>query len=245
MVGKFIKGFFKVLSSFGSISHYRLWFYLLLTGGLGLIIGGAIFYFAYDLSDNIGALLVSYYPFNWGEKYVVSIANFFGGSMVILVGVIMYKYIIMAITSPIMSFVSEKVEFKLTGSKSDGFSFSRMVKELIRGIRIAIQNFYKEILFIIAIFFIGLILPFLAPFLAVLAFLIQSYFAGYSSLDYFMERRFNVGISNLTVRQHKWGVMGIGAAFVLIILVPVIGWIFGPILATIAATEYAVEEGIV
>lgn len=244
MISNYIKGFFKVLSSFGSISHYGLWFYLFLSGALGLIVGGAIFYTAYESADDIGAWLVSYYPFNWGEKYILKLADFLGGSMVLIFGVILYKYIIMAVTSPIMSFVSERVEYVLTASKSEDFSMGRMLGELWRGIRIAITNFYKEILLIIALFILGLVLPFLAPFIAVLTFLVQAYFVGYGSLDYYMERRFDYDQSNDAVKKNKWGVLGIGSAFLLLILVPVIGWVFGPILATIAATEYAIEERI-
>lgn len=244
MISKYIKGFTRVISSFGSISYYGLWSYVLLTGLFGLIFGGLIFFTAYTWAGALGDWMVSAYPFEWGSAAVLKLSDYIGGGLMVIGGLLVYKYIILAVTSPVMSFVSEKVEHRLTGERQEGFSITRMVGEFIRGVRLSLTNLMKELFYLFCLFVMGVIFPFLAPVIGVLSFLIQAYFVGFGSLDYFMERRFNVAESKHTAQTHRWGITGIGSGFLLILLVPVLGWIMAPILATIAATEYAIDEDI-
>ena len=161
-----------------------------------------------------------------------------------MIGLMGYKYIILLISSPIMSFVSEKVEYEITGDRVEGFSIPRMIDEFLRGLRIATINFIKEIIFIFFLFLLGIIVPITLPFVTVISFLVQAYFAGFGAMDYFMERRYSVPKSYAIIDRYRWDVVGLGSAFMVIIFLPVVGWILGPVLSTIAATEFAIEEGL-
>ena len=239
-----ITGFFSTIGAITKIGRYGLWRYVFLTALLALAIGGGLSYLVYDYSDHIGSWLINIYPFDWGSSYIESAASYIGGTLVAVLALVLFKHLMLGLSSPIMSFVSERVEYKMTGEKFDSFSITRLISELLRGIRISLGNITKELLFIFILFMLGLILPILAPFIAVMTFLVQAFYAGYASLDYFMERRFDVRESAKTVRQHRWAVIGFGSGFLVIVLLPVLGWIFAPILSTIAATEYAVNQRI-
>ena len=243
-MSNFIRGFTGVLGAFGRISQYGLWPYVFLTGLFGLIFGGLVFYSVYNWAGLFGDWMVSAYPFEWGSETIAKLSDYVGGSLMVIGGLLVFKYIILAVTSPVMSFVSEKVEYKLTGERQEGFSVTRMIGEFIRGIRLSISNLVKELFYLFCLFLLGVILPFLAPFIGVISFLLQAFYAGFGSLDYYMERRFNVQESKYTARKHRWGVTGIGSGFLVILLIPVLGWILAPVLSTIAATEYAIDQDI-
>ena len=124
------------------------------------------------------------------------------------------------------------------------FSLIGIIRDFIRGITVASTNLVKELFFLGLLALLGLVLPIAVPLITALAFLTQAYYAGYGNLDFFLERRFTARESNRVARNNRFGLMGIGTAFLLIIMVPVIGWILGPMMATIAATEYGVRKGL-
>jgi CysZ protein len=74
-------------------------------------------------------------------------------------------------------------------------------------------------------------------------FLIQAFYAGFGNFDPVLERqRFKVRDRVRFVRDHRWLTMGNGTIFVLLSLVPIIGWSLGPALGTVAATMDGLEE---
>ena len=244
-MGSYIRGFFGVVGAIGKFKKYGVRIHLFLSGLIGLILGIIIFYGGYSLSDDIGTKVVEWYPFSWGVQFVEQASAFIGSTIIIVVGLLMFKFLIMAVCSPILSFVSEKVEMQLVGDPSPtSFSPIGIIRDFIRGITVASTNLVKELFFLGLLALLGLVLPFAVPLITALAFLIQAYYAGYGNLDFFLERRFSARESNRVARNNRFGLMGIGTAFLLIIMVPVIGWILGPMMATIAATEYGVRKGL-
>ncbi len=244
MVTGFVKGYFKVISAFGKIGKYGLWFYLFLSGIISTAIGGSIYYLASSNRNYLERAMVEWYPFEWGADWIASATGYLSSLLAVVLGLYLYKYIVLAVVSPLMSFVSEKVERHLVGKREDGFSITRMIGEFIRGIRVALGNMFKELFYVFILFLIGVIVPVIGPVVAVVTFLVQAYYAGYSSLDYFMERRFDIAESNEVVRQNKWWVIGVGSGFLTIILIPFLGWIFAPMCSAIAATEIAIDKGL-
>jgi CysZ protein len=241
----FMKGFFSVLAAIGNIGRYGVRKYLLLSGLITLVLGSVIFYGGYSLSDDIAIKVVEWYPFTIGIEFVEKASAIIGGILIVALGLLLFKFFIIALCSPILSLVSEKVELVLIGdTRTPRFSIVGMITDFIRGIIIGVSNLIKELFFIGLIMMLGIFFPFGVPVFTVLAFLIQSYYAGYSNIDFFMERRFNPRTSNVVASRNKFGLMGIGSAFLLIIMVPVIGWILGPIMGTIAATEYGVYRNL-
>ena len=150
-----ISAYFQV---FTLASRYKLYPYLILSGIISLIIGGAIFTGAYAFSDDIGNFIKDVYPWEWGRSAVNVIAGWFSGILITIIGFFLYKYIILILVGPIMSPLSEKLEEGLSGDKSGiQFSWARMIKEMLRGIRIGLRNIFKEILYTILLLIASLI----------------------------------------------------------------------------------------
>jgi CysZ protein len=234
-----ISAYFQV---FTLASRYKLYPYLILSGIISLIIGGAIFTGAYAFSDDIGNFIKDVYPWEWGRSAVNVIAGWFSGILITIIGFFLYKYIILILVGPIMSPLSEKLEEGLSGDKSGiQFSWARMIKEMLRGIRIGLRNIFKEILYTILLLIASLI-----PGVAFLStpgiYMVQAYYAGFGNMDFFLERHYDVKGSAQFVRKYGGAAVANGAIFLLILLIPVIGLILAPFMATIAATKVGYDR---
>ena len=237
--------FFKGVTAYGRaftlISEMKLWKYLLAPGIISVLLAAIIGLSAFQLSDNLGSLFISWYPFEWGLDFLTKASSWLGGILVALFGLIIYKHLVMVAVSPFMSPLSEKVEEQLTGNHTlnKGFRAGRAIKELIRGLRVAIRNIIREIFFVALLMLLGFI-PAVAIFSSVLIFIIQAYYAGFGNLDYTLERHFSVKESVRFVSDHKGLAIGNGAVF-LGLLMTGIGFLFAPPLATIAGTIESVK----
>lgn len=153
-------------------------------------------------------------------------------------------YIIVAIMSPVFSLLSEKTERILSG-KEYPFDLFQFIKDVIRGVLLAIRNAFLQILAAILLFFLssvpllGLVTPFLM-------FFISSYFYGFSFIDYAIERRrLNIKESASYMRTNKGLVIGNGLVFALLLLIPVLGVFlsaFAAIVSVVAGTMLVHEE---
>lgn len=155
------------------------------------------------------------------------------------------KYITLALMSPIMALLSEKTEAILTG-KEYPLDGQQLIRDIVRGIVLAIRNFVVEIfLSVILIWGIDLLLTLafpplgvaLSPVFAVLSFCIGAYFYGFSTMDYFFERqRYGMSKSVQEVRKRKGLAVANGTVFNLLIMVPFIGVTIATVTCTVAAT---------
>lgn len=210
--------------------------FVLLGSFLSLAIGGLLFYGIYQYSDDLAGVISGLLPFEWGRAALEKVLVMISGALMFLIFGFLFRYIIMVILAPILSIISERVEAELTGSTQRvGFSIQRMIRDIIRGLALALKNIIKEMFYSFILFIMSFIAV-LAPITTALLFIVQFYFSGFGNMDYYMERHFNVRDSQRFVSKNKGIAIGNGAVFYLLLLVPVAGWIMAPVLATIAAT---------
>lgn len=139
------------------------------------------------------------------------------------------KYLVVIILSPLLAHLSQKTEYKLTGNNYP-FDMGQFLKDIKRGVRIALRNLLWQYLFFLIIFivsFLGWKDPKSAP-VFYLIFVIAFYYYGFSFIDYVNERRkLDINESVMFVRHH-WGLaIALGGIYSLMILVPVnLGIIF-------------------
>ncbi|GAA0874634.1 hypothetical protein GCM10009118_10420 [Wandonia haliotis] len=133
------------------------------------------------------------------------------------------KYLVVILLSPLFAFVSERIEEILTANRYP-FNFKQTVKDVKRGVRIALRNVMWEYFFLIVV--IGLT-SFLdggiktALFFS-LPLLIGFYYYGFSFLDYINERRrLNIEQSIYFIRKHRGVAMAIGSIYSLLFLLPI------------------------
>lgn len=234
MIQGFIEGVTAYIQAIRIISQYKLWGYIIAPCLISLFFAFVILGTAWTFADNIGDWLIRFYPWSWGKSILEKIISIFGGLFIGVFGFIIFKQVIMALASPFMSPLSEKVENVLSGKHVDiPFSLPRFIRELTRGITIAIRNIILELFFTLILFLIGLI-PVFTPFTSFLIFIIQAYYAGFGNLDFLLERHFNVSQSIRFVRKNSGLSIGNGMIFLLLFLTG-IGFLVALPLGTVAA----------
>ncbi len=235
MFNDFISGATAYFKAFGLISKHQLWGYFLAPAILSIVLGIGILGSAWLIADNIGALLIRYYPWELRKSIIELIISIFGGIFIVGIGFIIFKNLVIALASPFMSPLSEKIEAILTGSPHTAkFSVQKFIQDLIRGLTIAIRNVIRELFYTFLLFLLGLI-PFFSPVSVVLIFLVQAYYAGFGNIDFLLERHFNVKGSVRFVRSNRWMAVGNGSVFLLLFLTG-IGFLIALPLGTIAGT---------
>lgn len=240
MINDLFKGMSSYLTALQLTAKHRLWGYFVIPAILTILLGVAIFYSAWSLSDNIGDYLSRIYPWEWGAAYVDEIAQVFGGLLVAALGLIIFKNLVVALASPFMSFLSEKVERMVYGGDAPQFTVQQFISDLLRGMRIAIRLVVRELFFTVVLFLLGII-PVFAPVVPFALFAVQSYYAGAGNMDFTLERYYRVKGSVQFVRRHRGLAIGNGVIYLLLYF-SIIGFVFALPLSTIAGTLEAMKK---
>jgi len=240
MIKDLFNGMSSYLTAIQLTAKHRLWGYFVIPAIVTILLGAAIFYGAWQISGNIGNYISNIYPWEWGSAYVDEIGQVFGGLLVAALGLILFKNLVVALASPFMSFLSEKIERILYGGESPKFTAQQFISDLVRGIRIAIRLVVRELLFTILLFLVGLI-PVFAPVIPFALFAVQSYYAGAGNMDFTLERYYRVRGSVQFVRRNRGLAVGNGIIYLLLYFT-VIGFVFALPLSTIAGTVEAMKK---
>lgn len=240
MIKNIILGIKAYFGAFSLISKLKLWKYFAIPMLISVVTATIIFGSAYGLSDNIGGFISKIWIWDWGKSTFTSISNFIGGLFIIAIGLILFKHIIMALSAPFMSPVSEKIEAHLTGNSPHSNRDTTFFQQLMRGIKINGRNLILELLLTIPLLILKFI-PVVNIFSAALLFLLQAYYAGFGNMDYTLERHFQYKQSTQFVRKHRGLAIGNGIVFILFLLIPIIGVILVLPLSVTAATIKTVD----
>ncbi|APY08551.1 coproporphyrinogen III oxidase [Winogradskyella sp. J14-2] len=240
MIQNIFRGLQVYTGAYGLISKLKLWKYFVIPVIISVVVFAMIFVSAYGLSDNLGEWLAGIWIWETGKTTFTAISTFIGGIVIFAIGLILYKHIIMALSSPFMSPVSEKIEAYFTGKPAKNYVSTNFSKQLVRGIRIGLRNLSKELLYTLPILVLKLI-PVVNIFSTVLLFLVQAYYAGFANMDYTLERHFKYKESVAFIRQHRGLAIGNGIGFLLLLLIPVVGVILVLPLSVTSASVIAVD----
>jgi CysZ protein len=147
----------------------------------------------------------------------------------------LFKYLFLIIGSPLFAYLSEKTEAIMEG-RDFPFNAKQFIKDIIRGVKIALRNTLWQTVYTISILILSFI-PVIGWATPVLALLVECYYLGFSMLDYSCERkRLSTSQSIAFISRHKGLAIGNGIVFYLLHGVIFVGWIFAPSYAVIAAT---------
>jgi len=244
MLKNILKGIQAYTGAYGLISKLGLWKYFGIPILISVVTAILIGVTAYGLSDNVSDWILSFFPsLNNPDSWIKNILSFISGLIILVFGLIVYKHIIMALSAPFMSPVSEKIERHLLGLGPKDKHIHRNTsfqEQLWRGIRINVRNLLKELLLTIPILLISFI-PLIGFISTILLFLVQAYYAGFGNMDYTLERHFKYRESINFVGKHKGIAIGNGIVFMLFLLIPVIGIILVLPLSVTAASTKTVE----
>ncbi|MFA0960635.1 EI24 domain-containing protein [Roseivirga sp. BDSF3-8] len=192
-------------------------------------------YFATDLTDYLTAL-TGWEAEETGWRSALQVILLFLIRVVfVLICFKVYRYLVLTVMAPVLAFLSEEIQERLTGYYKP-FSWPTLWRDTRRGIAIALINFIIEIGLTILLVLVGWVVPLLAPFVPPVIFIVESYFIGFSMLDY---RNEFIGLgskeSRRSINRHYGLVLGNGVMFNLMMFVPVIGVLIAPVLSLTAA----------
>lgn len=225
------------------IRQHNLWRWIIIPGIIYMLLFLAGMYFFLISSNSAVNYLSNLIGIdNWLQQQKSPLLSFIfmmGNIMVRLLLVFFYfslfKYIFLIIGSPILAYLSEKTESILEG-RDFPFSFPQLMKDIVRGIRLALRNMLWQTVYTISILILSFI-PVLGWISPMLSLFTECYYYGFSMMDYSCERRkMSPAESVRFISDHKGLAIGNGLLFYLMHAVPVIGWILAPTYAVVAAT---------
>lgn len=147
----------------------------------------------------------------------------------------LFKYVWLILGSPVFAYLSEKTDSILQYQEYT-FSFRQLLRNMGRGIRVAIRNALWQTVYLLSILLLSLV-PVAGLVTPLIALMVECYFYGFSMLDYSCEqRKMDTSESTYFIGNHKGLAIGNGLVFYFIHLLPFIGWVQAPACAVIAAT---------
>lgn len=225
------------------IQQNKLWKWILIPGIIYMLLFGvSIYFFGRTSNYFIEWLSLKTGLKAWLDSMNNSFLGFlftFGTLLLWLLSIFLYfsffKFFWLIVGSPVFAYLSEKTEAIMEG-KDFPFSFSQLMKDILRGIKLACRNALWQTVYLIAILLLGLIpvIGWMTPFIALL---VECYYYGFSMLDYSMERhKKSPAESVYYISHHKGLAVGNGMVFYIMHFIPILGWVLAPAYAVIAAT---------
>lgn len=225
------------------IMKHRLWKWILIPGLIYTILFVVgIYFFIHSSNSAIEFVLLKIGVKSWLDKMHDSWLNwlFIIGQVILWLVLLLFyfslfKYVFLIIGSPVFAYLSEKTE-SIIEEKEFPFSFKQLMKDIARAVRIALRNMLWQTVYVISILIISFI-PVIGWATPVLSLFTECYYLGFSMLDYSSERNKLTAQQSIEfIGRHKGLAIGNGMVFYMMHLVPVIGWVFAPSYAVIAAT---------
>ncbi len=240
-----IKSYGKAISF---VFEKNLWIYFIysvIIAGL-LVLGG--FQMIQALSDWLEQWILSYFNSDSDGGWL----SFLGTTLHFILSIglkilfffifsTLSKYILLIIMSPIMALLSSRTEEIITG-KFYPFNLSQFIKDILRGILIALRNMCIEF-GIIFLSFLIVWIPLIGWISPLFLIILSYYFYGFSMIDYINERRKKGILESVKyVRKNKGLAIGNGFIFSLIFMIPFIGGMLAAVIAPIAACIAMIES---
>ncbi len=241
MISGFVKSLFNSIKALEYIFKPWVLKYLLLSGLVSTIVYMIFIWSIFRFGDDLGQMLIAKFVTENTWSWLVTTIEWLTRIVLTVGFIFIFKYIVIIITSPFMSALSEDLEMRLTGATKTKQSIGFQVKSMVRGVRLAVGNLLKELGLVVLLLLVGFI-PVVGLFTSVLIFAVQGYFAGFGNIDFFMERRFNIEESQRFIELNKGMAIGNGVVFLFLFLIPIAGAFFAPTICTISGTLSALEK---
>ena len=225
------------------IREHRLWKWIIIPGIIYLVLFCvSMYFFGKSASSVIEHLASATGLNNYLHRMQSRVLGFFitiGGIMIWLLLMFFYfslfKYIWLIIGSPVFAYLSERTE-ALLQNKVYLFSWSQLLKDMGRGVSLALRNALWQTVYTISILLLSFI-PLVGWVTPVISMFVECYYYGFSMLDYSCERH---GLSSAQsiafISRRKGLAIGNGLVFYGMHLVPIVGWVLAPAYAVVAAT---------
>lgn len=223
------------------IQKHNLWKWIIVPGLVyAILFGVGMFFFSQTVNSFLewlkGLLQIPLSKIAGGFLgFIVTLGSVLLWLMMMLFYFSLFKYFFLIVASPVFAYLSEKTEAIIEG-KDFPFNITQLLKDIVRGVRIAIRNTLWQTVYVCSILILSFV-PIIGWFTPILAILIECYYYGFSMLDYSMERHKKTTAESIYfIGNHKGLAIGNGMVFYLMHLLPFVGWVLAPAYAVVAAT---------
>lgn len=227
--------------AFRTLDKKRLWSILILPSILSLLIAVGVGALAWTTSDDIllyvnGKFLVRKFDSAVGNLFHI-IATLAIRGLTFFIYLKLFRYLILILLSPIFVNISN-IFHRLASNEEHKMNIWSYCFCSFRGIKFASRNFGLEILATVLLTLLAILVFWIFPLIPILIFIAESYFFSMVLMDYAFEMRGLSMQESISKSRNMPGIPIInGLIFNLILLIPIIGVIVGPVIAFIAAQE--------
>lgn len=228
------------LDSFSIVKEAKLKKFYFLPGIIGILLFIIFIWIGDFLSVNLAVQLESFFKLEEFHSILYIFIKILVWVCTVFFYYLVYKSLLLVIISPILGYVSERVETHLTGKKFD-FTFKDNIRFLLRGIDIGLKSFFKQMVGTCAVMLLGFIFPINLS-IPLLIFIIQGYFTGFSFMDYTLER-YNLSSKeslNFLKKQRIYAAL-CGGIFTFLFFIPILGIFIAPLITCVATTKITLE----
>ncbi len=215
-----------------SIVKHRLFGYFFKSGLIALALLIVVAISSWFVGGFAGSSIAAILP-DFGAKNP-GLLKWTGRLTTFILAFILFKYLVLIATGPLMSAMSEKIENKhASGMKRLSMSFTY---SMYRGIKLSMRNLAFELILTLLILAINLI-PMLSIVVPILLFLVQAYYAGIGVMDYTLERFKSVRETTRFARNNRIMTIGYGSIYLVLLLIPIMGVFLSPVITTAISTH--------
>jgi CysZ protein len=243
----FLAGFFVGLRSYarvpGTLRRYGLWHYAVAPALVSIVLSFAILAVVtvaavalFGVTDRFVEI-----PIGWLDQLVNWIAGILVALAMLAVFAFLHRRIVLIVLSPLLARLAE---LTVRGMEGEAFEVTLEFREAFRrGLHINTRSILLELLATLSLLVLGFAMPLLSPVTSCLVFLVESRFAGFGLMDFPLEYRgYSVAESVAYAKSHRGEATGLGAGYLLLMVIPVVGWMIAPTFGTVAGTVVTMEQ---
>jgi len=213
----------------------RYWVFPILITACALV---AVFYGAGSYYDDLGGAVWSLFPESWSQttgwvgallsalRWIIEVL---AGILITVLGLVLVLVLSSIVAAPFNDALSEAVEHILTGDAPPAFSFSRMVADIVRTIRLELLKVFVYLAVVGPMFLASFIVPGVGQVISLVGFALTAVYLGIDYVDWPAARR-NWSVSDRVAftRGQLPAVAGFGTGVWLLLFIPLVNLFFMP-----------------
>lgn len=213
----------------------RYWLFPVLITGLAL---AGVFYGAGSYNEDVGAALWSLFPESWNDvtgwvggllSALRWLIELIAGILMTLLGLVAVLLLSSVVAAPFNDALSEAVEHILTGQPAPPFSFSRMLADIVRTVRLEIGKALLYLVVVGPMFLASFFIPGVGQLVSLVGFALTAVYMGIDYVDWPAARRdWSVRDRVAFTRRQLPAVAGFRTGVWIILFIPLLNLLFMP-----------------
>ena len=213
----------------------RYWVFPILITTFAL---AAVFYGAGSYYDDLAGAVWSLFPESWNEatgwvggllsalRWLIELV---AGILITVLGLVLVLVLSSIVAAPFNDALSEAVELILTGESAPPFSFSHMLADIARTIRLELLKVLVYLAVVGPMFLASFMIPGVGQVISLVGFALTAVYLGVDYVDWPAARRnWSVGDRVAFTRRQLPAVAGFGTGVWLLLFIPLVNLFFMP-----------------